>query len=65
MCAAGGSNSYMSVMAFANSLMLDFRCWITPRFVYATPDSFSENSITDQKINERIEKLVSETIAGN
>src|SRR6185369_628014 len=27
-CAAGGGHSYMSVMSFANSLMLDFRSFI-------------------------------------
>jgi FMN reductase len=41
LCAAGGMGSYMSVMSFANSLMLDFRCLIIPRFVYATGDSFN------------------------
>src|SRR5207245_11809902 len=30
LCAAGGHASYMSVMAYANSLMLDFRCVIIP-----------------------------------
>ncbi len=40
LCAAGGMSSYMSVMAYANSLMLDFRCVIIPRFVYATGDIF-------------------------
>ncbi|RZD30944.1 MAG: flavoprotein, partial [Methanobacteriota archaeon] len=30
LCAAGGRNSYMSVMSLANSLMLDFRCHILP-----------------------------------
>lgn len=34
-CAAGGRSSYMSGMGFANSLMLDFRAWIVPRYVYA------------------------------
>ena len=24
------------IMGLANSLMLDFRCWIVPRFVYVT-----------------------------
>ncbi|HVU25179.1 MAG TPA: NAD(P)H-dependent oxidoreductase, partial [Opitutus sp.] len=33
LCAAGGQSSYMSILAFANSLMLDFRCVIVPRFV--------------------------------
>ncbi|MCP4849428.1 MAG: NAD(P)H-dependent oxidoreductase, partial [Verrucomicrobiaceae bacterium] len=39
-CAAGGKSSYMSVMGVANSLMLDFRAHIIPRFVYATGESF-------------------------
>ena len=37
-------SSYMSVMAYANSLMLDFRCVIIPRFVYATGSAFAEGS---------------------
>ena len=32
-CAAGGRSSYMAVLGLANSLMLDFRCLIVPRFV--------------------------------
>ncbi|MDP6500219.1 MAG: hypothetical protein QF847_03295 [Candidatus Marinimicrobia bacterium] len=32
-CNAGGDKSYMSVMSFANSLMLDHRCKIIPCFV--------------------------------
>src|SRR6187397_2898113 len=39
-CAAGGQSSYMSIMALANSLMLDFRCVILPRFIYATKSDF-------------------------
>ena len=40
LCAAGGLGSYMSIMSLANSLMLDFRTVIVPRFVYATGDAF-------------------------
>ena len=43
LCAAGGTTSYMSVMAYANSLMLDFRCVIIPRFVYATGNAFDDD----------------------
>src|SRR3954465_2749998 len=57
LCAAGGMSSYMSVMAYANSLMLDFRCTIIPRFVYATGDAFEDNSVTDRKVVERIEQV--------
>ena len=40
--AAGGYSSYMSVMSIANSLMLDFRCVVVPRFVYAVGSAFPQ-----------------------
>src|SRR6266704_668935 len=57
LCAAGGHPSYMSVMAYANSLMLDFRCVIIPRFAFATSDAFDGERITDRKIARRIETI--------
>jgi FMN reductase len=62
LCAAGGMNSYMSVMAFANSLMLDFRCVIIPRFVYATGNSFDDDKLKDEKVAQRIEELAAELV---
>jgi len=62
LCAAGGMSSYMSVMAFANSLMLDFRCVIIPRFVYATGDSFEDDELTDKKVAKRVEELAAELV---
>ena len=62
LCAAGGMGSYMSVMAFANSLMLDFRSVIVPRFVYATSDAFSDGELTDSKVQKRIEQVVGELV---
>jgi len=56
-CAAGGQASYMSVMAFANSLMLDFRCVIVPRFVYSTSRDFGEDGKPTSAIAKRIEEL--------
>ena len=56
-CAAGGNTSYMSVMSLANSLMLDFRCLILPRFVYATGNSFAEGVIVDEEIKKRLAEL--------
>jgi FMN reductase len=56
-CAAGGHSSYMSVMNVANSLMLDFRCVIIPRFVYSEGSSFSEGKLKDPKIKERLGEL--------
>jgi FMN reductase len=60
-CAAGGHGSYMSVMPFANSLMLDYRCHIIPRFVYAAPSHIDESTFGDEALNRRIEELAAET----
>ena len=62
MCAAGGRNSYMSVMSLANSLMMDFRCYIIPKFVYATKHDFEDGKITNLEIKKRIEELGAELI---
>ena len=62
LCAAGGMGSYMSVMAYANSLMLDFRCVIIPRFVFATGDMFDGEEIIDKKSARRIETLAGELV---
>lgn len=61
LCAAGGMSSYMSVMAYANSLMLDFRTVIIPRFVYATGSAF-EDETTDEKVVQRIEQVAAELV---
>ena len=55
LCAAGGTMSYMSIMAFANSLMLDYRTVILPRFVYATHDDISDDGVITPAIQDRIE----------
>lgn len=60
--AAGGAGSYMSAMGIANSLMLDFRCHIIPRFVYATGDSFEGQQLADEEIQSRVDLLVTETL---
>ena len=62
MCAAGGRNGYMSVMSLSNSLMLDFRCYIIPKFVYATKHDFENGKITNSDIKERIKELGTELI---
>ena len=61
-CAAGGKSSYMSVMSFANSLMIDYRCFIIPKFVYALKSDFNEKEITNPDIKERIEELGNDLI---
>src|SRR5213075_2669576 len=60
LCAAGGMSSYMSVMAYANSLMLDFRT-IIPRFVYASGDVFEGDTI-DGEVVRRIEQVADELV---
>ncbi|MEM9645293.1 MAG: NAD(P)H-dependent oxidoreductase [Planctomycetota bacterium] len=61
MLAAGGQGSYMSAMGLANSLMLDFRCHIVPRFIYATGESFEGEGLADENISDRVNVLISET----
>jgi len=62
LCAAGGKNSYMSVMGLANSLMIDYRCYIIPRFVFAIKKDFDETKVIDFDIKERIKELGKEMI---
>lgn len=55
LAAAGGHGSYMAIMSLANALMLDFRCVILPRFVYAVESDFNDqNQIISTKITERL-----------
>ena len=56
-CAAGGKSSYMSVMSLANSLMIDYRCFIIPKFVYALKNDFDGNNVTNPEIKDRINDL--------
>ncbi len=64
LCQAGGQRSYMSVINFANDLMLDFRCWIVPRFVYATGNDFEGESL-GENIRHRVAELVDSLLKGN
>lgn len=63
MLAAGGQGSYMSAMGLMNSLMLDFRCHIVPRFIYATGESFEGEGLADEDISDRIDRLIAETVS--
>ncbi|MEC8473333.1 MAG: NAD(P)H-dependent oxidoreductase [Planctomycetota bacterium] len=60
--AAGGPGSYMSAMGVANSLMLDFRCLVLPRFIYALGDAFQGDELSDQQIDQRITELTDELL---
>lgn len=66
LCVAGGQASYMSVMGLANSMMLDFRCIIVPRFVYATGGDFGDDRqptmfISSETIRSRVAELAQTT----
>jgi len=61
-CAAGGKSSYMSVMSLANSLMIDFRCYVIPKFVYATKHDFENEIITNSDIKDRLQELGNELV---
>jgi FMN reductase len=62
LCAAGGASSYMSIMGLANSLMLDFRCLIIPRFVYAKGDDFSAKKEPTADLAKRITALAEASV---
>lgn len=62
--AAGGNNSFMAPMSFINSMMLDFRCIVVPRYVYVTDEAFGgshSDEIVDETILQRIHDLAAET----
>jgi len=42
-CTAGGERSYLSALGFMNSLGIDYRCLVSPRFVYVTREEFLED----------------------
>ena len=62
-CAAGGKGSYMSVTSFMNSLMLDFRCIIIPRFVYTDGSGFDNDNNINDSIKNRIKELVNQSVS--
>ena len=52
----------MAIMGIANSLMLDFRCVIIPRFVYAKPDDFENGDLVSEEIKTRVKELSDEMV---
>jgi len=59
-CSAGGAGSYMSVVGFANQLMLDFRSVIVPRFLYVEPAGWDEDGTLKPEMRQRLDLLVSD-----
>jgi len=62
LCAAGGQGSYMSLASISASLMLDFRTFVLPRFVYATGEDFDEQDQASGSIQERLDGICSELV---
>ena len=60
--AAGGWGSYMSGMPLANSLMLDFRCLVIPRYVYSSGPAIENGVIVDAGLALRIDELAREVL---
>lgn len=57
-CAAGGDASYMAHMGIANSLMLDFRTVIVPRFVHAGEFDIADERIVNPDTLRRLDETV-------
>ena len=53
-CATGSMASLMAPLGLANSLMLDFRCVVVPRFPMATQDAVAEGRVADPECAGRI-----------
>lgn len=62
LCAAGGRSSYMAGMPFLNSLMLDFRSFVLPRFVYAPGLVYGDKDMIDDALDARIKQLATELV---
>ena len=59
---AGGQRSGMSPLGMMNSLMLDFRCIVLPRFVYASRGDYTEESQLKETPLERLQELTTELV---
>ncbi len=61
--ASGGEGSYMSLLPTMNTMMLQYRAIVIPRFVYASSKKFDENGdINDKEIKKRLEDLANQSI---
>ncbi len=62
LAAAGGAMSYMGVMDLANSLMLNSRVVVWPRYVYADGSAFEDGEIKNSQVIDRINLLIEEFV---
>jgi len=61
-CTAGAEKSYLSPLGFMNSLSTDYRCLVSPRYVYVTRADFSSDNTLpeDGGIRRRLAFLAKE-----
>ena len=59
---AGGERSFLAVLTLANSLWVDHRCLVAPRFVYATGTAFAESGMLHEngEIRDRLQTLAAD-----
>jgi FMN reductase len=62
LAAAGGKMSYMSLSGLTLSLMLDFRTFVLPRFVYVTGEDFNEDVSMSEEVSERLDEITTELV---
>ncbi|MDK2986469.1 MAG: hypothetical protein PWQ96_2113 [Clostridia bacterium] len=62
MAVGGGRASYMAPMNFLNGLMLNARCLVIPRYVYALEKEIDQETLKSEEVKQRIEQLVKTTI---
>jgi FMN reductase len=62
LAAAGGRASYMSLSGLTLSLMLDFRTFVLPRFVFVTDEDFSEDGAVSDEVSERLDEITTELV---
>ncbi|MAS95385.1 MAG: flavoprotein [Verrucomicrobiales bacterium] len=61
-CQAAGEKSYLAPLGFINSLAVDYRCLVSPRFVYVARSNFTEEGVLadDSPVRKRIHFLAQE-----
>lgn len=56
-CSAGGQGSFMALTEVINSVMLDFRCFVLPRYLYTTESHYENNQLTHPSIEKRLHQF--------
>ncbi len=59
---AGGLRSGMAPLGFINSLMLDFRCIVLPRYVYVVDEGYDEAGQPNESTSARIADVSGELV---